>query len=309
MNPDERPATTIDDAGALTQLDRYPYVPITRRPRFVLPDASRVALIIYLNIEHFPASVPSPAHAVYPGTQHLTPDILNYAWRDYGNRVGIWRLFDLFASLGLRASVNLHSDVCREYPELLRAEGARGWEWLAQGRTAADILNLMPADAQRHVIRTSLDQIEAATGARPKGWLSSHLAESFETPDILAEEGVEFVCDYACDDQPFALRVRRGSLISMPYTLELNDVPAVLGKGVTAADFADTIIDQFDMLYEEGASIPRVMPISLHPFISGHAFRIKHLRRALEHILAHEHVWRGVCGELNSWVRREGLLS
>ncbi len=296
--------TVMAEVAGLTQTPRYPYCPITRDRRFALPGGARVAMVIYLNIEHFPIDVPAPAHAVYPGTQHLVPDILNYGWRDYGNRVGIWRLMDLLTSLGLRASVNLHADVCREYPELVRAGQALGWEWIAQGHTAANILGAMGEDEARAVIESSVAAIEKATGIRPKGWLSSHLSETWSTPDFLAEAGIEYVCDYACDDQPFAMRVRQGSLLSMPYTLELNDVPGVLGKGLTASDFADVIIDQFDELYREGADIPRVMPISLHPFISGHAFRTRHLRRALEHVVGHEQVWLGTCGELNQWYRQ-----
>jgi peptidoglycan/xylan/chitin deacetylase (PgdA/CDA1 family) len=287
----------------LTQISRYPYRPITANRSFAFPGGERVGLVIYLNIEHFPIDVPHPAPAIYPGTQHMVPDILNYGWRDYGNRVGIWRLMDLLQSFGLRASVNLHSDVCREYPELIDAGEALGWEWIAQADTAASILTGMPEEWARAIIRKSVSTIAEKTGRRPKGWLGSHLAQTPESPDLLAEEGIEFVCDYACDDQPFPVRVRQGDLISIPYTLEANDVPGVLGKGLTAHDFAQLLIDQFDELYEEGSRIPRVMPISLHPFISGHAFRVRHLRRALQHIATQKGVWIGTCGELNQWCR------
>ena len=287
----------------LTQTSRYPYRPIVADRGFALPGGARVAVLVYVNIEHFPLDIPSPAHAVYPGTQHFVPDILNYGWRDYGNRVGIWRLFDLLESFGIRASVNLHADVCHEYPELIAAGEQRRWEWIAQGHTASSILAGMSDSDALSVIESSIATIAQATGRAPKGWLGSHLAETFATPDLLAESGVEFVCDYACDDQPFAMNVRSGSLISMPYTLEANDVPGILGKGLTAPEFAELITDQFDVLHEEGAAIPRVMPISLHPFISGHAFRIKHLRRAFAHIKAADQVWFGTCGELNDWYR------
>jgi len=287
----------------LTQTPRYPFHPITRNRGFSLPGGARVAFVIYVNIEHFPLDVPQPAHAVYPGTQHMVPDILNYGWRDYGNRVGIWRLFDLLDSFNLRASVNLHADVCHEYPEVIAAGSARNWEWNAQGHTASSILNGMSDSDAQAVIQSSLAVIAEATGKQPKGWLGSHLAETFATPDLLAEAGIEFVSDYACDDQPFAMKVRNGNLISMPYTLEANDVPAILGKGLSAPEFAELIMDQFDVLYEEGATIPRMMPISLHPFISGHAFRVKHLRRAFAHIKSHDKVWFGTCGELNDWYR------
>jgi len=287
----------------LTQTPRYPFWPITRDRGFALPGGARVGLVVYLNVEHFPIDVPAPAHAIYPGTQHMKPDILNYGWRDYGNRVGIWRMMDLFAGAGIRPSVNLHADVCREYPELIEAGESLGWEWIAQSHTAAAILTAMPEEQARAIIESAVGIIADATGRRPKGWMGSHLAETWETPDLLAEAGIEYCSDYACDDQPFAMRVRSGSLIAMPYALEANDVPGVLGKGLTAQDFAQLLIDQFDELYEEGAAIPRVMPVSLHPFISGHAFRVRHLRRALHHIAGHEGVWLGTCGELNDWYR------
>jgi allantoinase len=288
---------------ALTQTPRYPYRPITRDRGFTLPGGARVALLVYLNIEHFPIDVPHPAHAIYPGTQHMVPDILNYGWRDYGNRIGIWRMMDLLAAMGIRASVNLHADVCREYPELVEACAKLGWEFIAQSHTAASILTAIPEEQARAIIESAVDVIARATGARAKGWMGSHLAETPETPDLLAEAGIEYCSDYACDDQPFAMRVRKGSLISMPYALEVNDVPGVLGKGLTSQDFAQLVIDQFDELYEEGATIPRVMPISLHPFISGHAFRVRHLRRALRHIAGHDGVWLATCGEMNDWYR------
>ncbi|KRB82635.1 hypothetical protein ASE00_11385 [Sphingomonas sp. Root710] len=288
---------------ALTQTPRYPYWPITRGRRFALPSGARVALLVYLNIEHFPIDVPFPAHAIYPGTQHMVPDILNYGWRDYGNRVGIWRMMELLSGFGIRASVNLHSDVCREYPELIKAGEALKWDWNAQGRTSADILTSMSDDQVRAIVTETIDTIAQATGRRPRGWMGSHLAETATTPDILAEAGIQFISDYACDDQPFPMRVTKGDLLSMPYALECNDVPGVLGKGLTARDFADMLIDQFDEMYEEGATIPRVMPVSLHPFISGHAFRIRHLRRAFEHITGHDGVWLATCDDINAHFR------
>lgn len=296
--PGEPPA-----AACLTQTPRYPFWPIARNRRFSLPGGARVGLIVYLNVEHFPIDVPAPAHAIYPGTQHMVPDILNYGWRDYGNRVGIWRMMDLFAEAGIRPSVNLHADVCREYPELIEAGEALGWEWIAQSHSAASILTAMPEAEARAIIESAIGIIGDATGRRPVGWMGSHLAETPETPDLLAEAGIQYCSDYACDDQPFAMRVRDGSLIAMPYALEANDVPGVLGKGLTAQDFAQLLIDQFDELYEEGEAIARVMPVSLHPFISGHAFRVRHLRRALRHIAGHDGVWLGTCGELNAWYR------
>jgi allantoinase len=161
----------------------------------------------------------------------------------------------------------------------------------------------MAVDQQRAFINRNLQIIEDAVGKRPKGWLGMCLAESFDTPDLLAEAGIEYVSDYTHDELPVEMRVKTGSLVTMPYTLELNDVPTIMGKGTSGETFGQMIKDSFDVLYEEAIELPKVMSISLHPFIAGHPFRMKHIESALAYIASHSAVWLTTGGEVSDWYR------
>jgi peptidoglycan/xylan/chitin deacetylase (PgdA/CDA1 family) len=286
-----------------TQSPRYDFEPIINRKPHTFPGGKRLAVLIYMNIEHVPFGSTALAHAVYPGTMQFSPDILNHGWRDYGNRVGLWRIMKAMDRHGFRGTVNLNSDVCREYPQIIREGNKRNWEWGAQGDNNTSILTTMSVEQQREFIRNNLDIIEKATGKRPRGWLGMCLAESFDSPDLLAEAGIEYVSDYAHDELPVQMRVKSGSLVTMPYTLELNDVPTIAGKGASGEVFGQMIKDQFDVLYEEAIELPRVMSISMHPFISGHPFRMKHIEAALAYIASHSAVWPATGGEVNDWYR------
>lgn len=291
------------DMTKRTQTKYYDYSAIAKRPKLEFPNGKRVAVVVYLNIEHFPED--EAGTAIVPFTTSFTPDALNYGWRDYGNRVGIWRLMSILDGLNIKGTVCLNSDVTHEYPEIVEESTKRGWEFMGHGKTntSSSFLAGKDASAQREAIRHVLNTIEAATGSRPKGWLSPFLSQGVATPDILAEEGVEYLCDFTSDDQPFKFNTHTGSLVSVPYTLEINDIPASIGAGLSAAQFGDTIIDQFDMLYEESEDSARVMPICIHGFVAGQAFRAKHVRRALQYIANHEGVWFATGGELNDWYR------
>jgi allantoinase len=291
----------------LTQSPRYDFEPFIHRRPVRFPKGERLAVMIYLNIEHAPFGTKEAAHAVYPGTMQFSPDVLNHGWRDYGNRVGLWRIAGALDRHGFGVTVNLNSEVCREYPQIIREGNERGWEWGAQGDHNGTVMTLMSEAQEREFIERNLGIIQEATGKRPKGWLSWALAESFVTPDLLAEAGIEYVSNYAHDELPVPMRVRSGTLITMPYTLEINDVPTIMGKGTPAADFGQMIRDQFDVLYEEGGSRPRIMSISLHPFISGHPFRMKHIEPALKHIASHADIWLATGGEINDWYRANYL--
>jgi allantoinase len=286
-----------------TQSPRYDFEPIVHRRPVRFPKAERLAVMIYVNIEHVPFGSTALAHAIYPGTLQLSPDILNHGWRDYGNRVGLWRIMDAMDKHGFRGTVNLNSDVCREYPVIIKEGNARRWEWGAQGDNNTSIPATMKLEEQRSFIRTNLEIIEDATGTRPKGWLSMALSESFDTPDLLAEAGIEYVSNYTHDELPVPMRVKTGSLLTMPYTLEINDVPTIMVKGTHADTFGQMIRDQFDVLYEEGKTRPRIMSISVHPFISGHPFRMKHIEPALAYIASHADVWLTTGLDINNWYR------
>lgn len=288
----------------LTQTRSYDYSPIIDREPLKLPDGARVAIIPYINIEHFPEDVPGTA--LLPATTQFTPDVLNYGWRDYGNRVGLWRIMEILDRYSYRGTVCLNSDVIREYPQIIEHGKKRKWAWIGHGlnNTPESFLAGKDEDDERNIIKTVLDKMEQALGQKTKGWLGPFLSESFNTPDLLAEAGVEYLCDFTADDQPFKFNVKKGSLISVPYTVELNDIPAFMNIGVSAKQFGDMIIDQFDVLYEEGKTNARVMPVCLHTFFSGQPFRAKHIERAFKYISEHDNVWLTTGDEVNDWYRK-----
>lgn len=294
-------------SAKLTQTSRYEFSPIIDRKPLKLPKGARVAIVPYINIEHFPEDIPGTA--LVPGTAKFTPDTLNYGWRDYGNRVGLWRMMDIMDRYGYRGTICLNSDLIREYPRIIEEGEKRKWAWIGHGinNAPANFLSGKSEAEEREIIRTVLAEMEKRLGRKTKGWLGPFLCETFNTPDILADLGVEYLCDFTADDQPFKFNVKKGSLISVPYTVELNDIPAIMNIGVTGEQFGDMIIDQFDVLYREGKHNARIMPICLHTFLVGQPFRAKHLERAFKYMAEHEGVWLTTGDEVNDWYRAEYL--
>ena len=277
----------------------YDYSAIVDRPRLTLPDGARVAFWIGLNVEHY--EVDRPSTSIFAGTAALQPDPLNYGWRDYGPRVGIWRTIDVLDKHDLRASVLLNADVCQRYPRIIEEGNKRRWAWLAHGKNNSIFEAGMSVDEERSYLTDVVQTIERDTGSRPRGWLGPALTETFNTPELLAELGLSYVLDWCSDDQPFPLNVKAGRMISVPYSIEMNDVSLFVGKSLSGADFAQMVMDQFDVLYEEGAHSARVMCLALHPFIVNQPFRHKYLDRALAYIAGHEGVWRATSDEIADW--------
>ena len=210
-------------------------------------------------------------------------------------------MMEVMEKHGVKGTVALNSEVCDHYPAILETGNELNWEWMAHGSTNSVFLNDQSEDEERTLIRGVVETIQKATGAAPKGWLSPALSESFRTPDLLAESGIEYVCNWVNDEQPYPMRVAKGRLISMPYSIEINDIPAFLDRGMTGQDFYQMIVDQFDVLYEDGASSGRVMSICLHPFLIGHPFRSKYFDKALAYISSREKVWLAKGGEIADW--------
>jgi peptidoglycan/xylan/chitin deacetylase (PgdA/CDA1 family) len=265
----------------------YNYSPIVDRPRLVWPNGKRVAFYVGLNVEHF--EIGKPSTSIWEATAALAPDPLNHGWRDYGMRVGIWRMIESFDKYRIRPSVLLNSDVAARYPQVIEAGKARNWAWLAHGKTNSMLHTGMAPDEERRFLKEITETIANATGQRPKGWMGPGLTETFETPKILKELGYAYVLDWTADDQPFALNVP--GLLSVPYSVELNDLGLFGAKGMTGDEFYCAVVDQFDQLYADGAQTGRVMALALHPFATGQAFRAKYLDKALEHIVSHDGVW------------------
>lgn len=277
--------------------DRYPYAPIVDRAPFAWPESARIALLVVLNVEHFSFDRPTSDRA-WNGPR---PDVDAFAQRDYGVRVGFWRLLEILARHEIRVTVALNSDVCARYPQILRAAGELAWEFAGHGRTNSETLEGFEIDEERSLIREALETIEGHTGKRPRGWLSPRVTESANTLDLLAEAGVEYVLDWSADELPFSIRTSNGPLLALPYSREINDLPAMVRHNHSARDFHDMICDQFDVLHTEGG---RVMAISLHPFVTGHPFRAVWLDRALGHIRAAGGTWSATGAELATWFAR-----
>lgn len=269
------------------QYGPFPYSPIIDRPKWTLPGNARLALWVIPNIEFFSLDEQMPT-----ASGGKIPDVPAWAVRDYGNRIGVFRMMKVLDKYGLRGTVALNSDLCLHHPRILDEAVRLGWELMGHNESNTRRLNAIPADEEREVIRNTLSTIEAQTGQRPVGWLGSGLQETWHTLDHLAAEGVEYVADWVNDDQPYRMNLEGGSkILSVPYSLELNDKPAFEARHVTPDQFRDMICRQFDVLYEEGAESSRVMAIALHPYIIGMPHRIRALDEALAYICRHQGVW------------------
>jgi allantoinase len=253
-----------------------------------------MAFYVGLNIEHF--EVDKPATSIFGATAAFVPDPLNYGWRDYGVRVGIWRMIDALDKYGMRASVLLNADVCKHYPQIIEAGRKRNWAWLAHGKNNSIFQVGMNVEEERKYLKEVVDTIAAATGQAIRGWLGPALTETFETPRLLKELGLSYLLDWCADDQPFALNVR--GMMSVPYSLEINDITMCVGKSQSGEDFCQMIIDQFDQLYKDSEQSGRVMALCLHPFVSNQPHRQKYLERALEYISRHHDVWLTTSDEI-----------
>jgi peptidoglycan/xylan/chitin deacetylase (PgdA/CDA1 family) len=266
----------------------YDYSPITERPALEWPDGKRVAVYLGLNIEHFLPDQPSTS--IWP--IDVKPDALNQGWREYGARVGIWRIIDILDRYGVRASALVNSMVAEHNPQIIKAGTERDWAWLAHGQTNSILHTGYEPDEERRILTDITATIETATGKRPKGWMGPALTETYNTPELLADLGYQYVLDWTNDDQPYRLNVP--GMLSVPYTLELNDLGLFL-RGLSGPDFLQMVKDQYDVLREDGG---RVMALALHPFVIGQPFRAKYLNLALEYIAAQSDAWLTTSDEI-----------
>jgi allantoinase len=260
---------------------RYDYSPITERAPFDWPNGKRLAVYLGLNLEHFAFGEGLSAELAPGGPQ---PDVLNYAWRDYGNRVGAWRILALLDQLALPASVIANSAMYPYAPELMAAFRARGDEVVGHGRTNSERQSVLDELAERELIAEATAVITAAEGKPPTGWLSPWIAESNVTPDLLVEAGYRYTLNWCMDDQPVWLGTRSGRLLAVPYPQEVNDIPAIVARKDGTEAFANMIIDNVDEMLDQAVDQPLVMGIALHPYILGQPYRLRHLRRALTHV-------------------------
>ncbi len=260
---------------------RYAYSPISTRQPYDWPGGRRLAVYVGLNLEWFDFGGGLGAELAPGGPQ---PDVLNYAWRDYGNRVGVFRLLDLFEHLRLPVSLLVNSRMLAEAPEAIAPFIKRGDEIVGHGRSNSERQGSLDEAAERTLIVESRDALAAATGTMPAGWLGPWISQSPVTLDLLQEAGFRYCLDWCHDDQPTWMATRSGRILSVPYPQELNDIPQIVGRKREGDEFADMIVDAFDVMIAEAVERPLVMGIALHAYLVGHPHRFKHLARALRHI-------------------------
>ncbi len=267
----------------------YDYLPYENRPRIRWPGGARVAFWVAPNIEFYEIDPPrNPARAAWA---RPSPDVLNYAYRDYGNRAGFWRMLQAMQRCQTRGSVSLNVAVCEHHPEVIKACADNGWEFYSHGTYNTRYLMGMTEAQERSVIQDSIDTIRKHTGQKLDGWLAPALTYTDNTLNLVAEMGLTYVCDLFHDDQPGAVKVRKGRLISVPYSLEMNDVIVYNVNLVSPRRYADILKRQFDRLYEEGETSGTVMCIPLHPYLVGQPYRMAAFEEALSYITSHDKVW------------------
>ena len=273
--------------GALPSHGRFDYSPIIQRKPYRWPGGAGLAVYLGFNIEHFAFGEGMGANL---GPVSPQPDVLNYSWREYGNRVGAWRCLELFDQLGLPAAALINTALYDHCPELVAACVARGDELVGHGHSNAERQGVLDEISERKLLADCRDIMQKQSGQAAAGWLSPWISESLVTPDLLAETGYSYTLNWCHDDQPVPLRTRSGQpLWAVPYPQELNDIPMIVARQMDGKDFAQMIIDQLDEMLDQTqapGSAPLVMGIALHPYIVGQPYRLRHLRRALQHVAA-----------------------
>jgi len=271
-----------DLLARLPDSGRFPYTPITHRPDYCWPNGARLAIYLGFNLEHFAFGEGLGACI---GPVSPQPDVLNYSWREYGNRVGAWRCLELFEQLGLPTGALINTALYEHCPELVAAFAARGDELIGHGHSNAIRQGDLNEADERELLAGCRRRITECSGTEPQGWLSPWISESRATPDLLAESGYRYTLNWCHDDQPVRMSTRSGqTLWSIPYPQEINDIPMIVARQMDGKDFAQMIVDNFDEMQVQARHQPLVMGIALHPYIVGQPYRLRHLRRALEHI-------------------------
>lgn len=282
---------------------RVPYEPIHRRRALRLPNDARVAVWTIVNVENWHPGGPMPRVILPPPMgQPLLPDVPNWAWNEYGMRIGFWRFLDTLQSRGLKASFAVSGSACEVYREACTAAHEAGWDFIGHGFVQTPMHKV---EDERAAIDDTIEAITALTGKAPRGWESPGLTETDETADLLAEAGIEYVADWVLDDQPVPIRTRSGSLVSIPYTVEINDVVISAVQQQPSDEILRRGRDQFDRLYLDGAKAPRVMAISIHPFLTGVPHRIKYLEALYDHILGHDDIVMWTGSQILDWYRTQ----
>ena len=295
-----------------SQTMKYPYVPISKRGKLVWPNGKRLALLITVNLETWDL-IKDTEKSYYAGGPSILPDLLpgnipdfpNYMWREYGQRVGIWRLFSLFDSLGIKPGCTINAATCIRRKEMVEAALSRGCELIPHNYEQGELLTTFvddPAKEEEVIVKT-LDIFKETTKTEPLGWLSSSLRGTLNTANILVKHGPQFYCDAMNDDQPYMIETPSGNLVSVPYSNEINDFTLLTRRGHTTDEFRDILIEEMSVLYEESIDGARIMNVGLHPHVSGRAYRIRAIREFLEAAKQLKSIWWTTREEITAWYK------
>lgn len=278
---------------AMIPRERIDYSAIVDRPPLRLPDGTRIVVWSIVNLEVWDIGRPMARQVLPPPTgQTLLPDVPNWSWHEYGMRVGVWRFFDLFKRRAITPTLSINARVCEDYTRVAAEARALGWEFMGH---VWDQMPIHRIDDQKTMIGRSMDTLERFTGKRPVGWLGPGLTQTFETPDLLRAAGVRYIGDYVYDDEPTVIRTAHGPLATLPYTVELNDIPMMLAQHHESDYLTRRFKDQFDCLYAEGAQRAKIISLAIHPYISGQPHRVRHLEAIYDYVSGFDGVvfWTG----------------
>ena len=263
---------------------RVPYSAIVDRPKLTVPDGGRMLVWVIVNVEHWGMERAMPRMVLSPPMgQPMQPDLPNWAWHEYGMRVGFWRLHEALKGRGIVPTLAINGIVCKTYEPVARAALDAGWEFMGHGYVQGPMHALTD---QKQAIVETVETIRSFTGKAPVGWESPGLTETAETVDLLSEAGIEYVADWVFDDQPVWIPTSHRPMLSVPYSVEINDIPMMLLQSHTGAELFERGVAQLERLWQESATIPRVMAISVHPYVTGAPHRIAMFERLLDHVLA-----------------------
>ena len=287
----------------------YAWSPIVGRERLTWPNGARIAVAFVISLGHFDADPPSgafdpPTHRS-PLRIMPPPDYPTVTHREYGHRVGMFRLFELFDALAIRATAAVDALTAQGYPQLVTECRRRGWEVMAHGVSQRRAITAEMSEAdERAYIRLALDAVASVANVKPSGWLSPEQSESTRTPGLLSEAGVDYLCDWANDDQPYLIGPSDRPLVALPLMQEISDVNLHWNRRVTMARWAAVVCEAFDTLYREGTESGRLFVLPLSPWCIGQPFRVKYLQQVLAHVTKHDEVWATTGAEIAAWYRR-----
>ena len=283
--------------------DRVPYQAIVDRPALRLPGGKRLAVWVILNVEEWRIEKPMPRTVLPPPMgQPLLPDVPNWSWHEYGMRSGFWRQHKALTERDIPTTLAINGNVCTSYPRVAQAGLNAGWEFMGHGFLQGPMHRL---EDQKAAIAQAVKTISDFTGKPVRSWESPGLTETEETLDLLREAGIEYVADWVIDDLPETIATPHGTITTVPYTVETNDITVYPLQQHRSDEFFNRGRDQFDRLYEEGAENARVMAISIHPYVTGVPHRIKYLEQLLDYVLGHEGAVFMTASEIGDWYTSE----